>query len=613
MIDLEMEAATTPGDQRPVVNDFSMVVATTNGTGSQTSNLTILRALFKMGIPVSAKNIFPSNIQGLPTWYHIRVSHQGFMAYRNEAEILVAFNQTTAIDDMAKLPSGGVCVYSADLRGIQPRNDVYNYAIPVNQFLREAGIRGRMEDYLANMVYVGALAQLLGINLDLIDEALSFHFGDRQELVSQNLDVIHAAFNWTADNAEKRDPFGLEPLNLTEGQIQITGNEAAALGAVFGGITFASWYPITPSTSLIDALNDFLPRLRRDPETGKSTYVVVQAEDELAAAGMIMGAGWAGARSMTATSGPGISLMAEFVSLGYFAEIPAVIWDIQRVGPSTGLPTRTSQGDITFAYYLGHGDTKNVLLIPATVAECFEFGNTAFDLAEQLQTPVLVMSDLDLGMNTWMTPQFEYPSESLKRGKVLSVEDVEEQGFFRYVDVDGDGITYRTLPGNEHPKAAYLNRGTGHNRFGVYSEKSVDWEENMERLNHKFETARAIVPTPIVDKVAGADVGIIAYGSTLPAVDESRVKLAKLGFPTSFLRLRALPINKDVHDFVASHQNTYVVELNRDGQMHQILTVEMPELAIRLISVAHMDGMPLTSRWIVDQIKAREYQNEDLF
>jgi 2-oxoglutarate/2-oxoacid ferredoxin oxidoreductase subunit alpha len=485
-----------------VINDFSMVVATANGTGSQTANLTLLRALFKMGIPVNGKNIFPSNIQGLPTWYHIRVSHEGFTARRHTSEVLVAFNQATVKEDIANLPPGGVCIYNADWRDTPLRDDVTNYAIPVNQFLREADARGKLRDYLANMVYVGATAQLLNISLEKIEEALAFHFGRRQKLVDQNMNLVRLAYEWTADNIEKQDEYAVAPLDLTEGQILITGNEAGGLGAIFGGATLVAWYPITPSTSLVDAMNDHLP-LRRDPETGETTCAVIQAEDELAAIGMVVGAGWAGARAMTATSGPGISLMTEFVGLAYFAEIPAVIWDIQRVGPSTGLPTRTSQGDITAAYFLGHGDTKHVLLLPATVAECFEFGTTAFDLAEQLQTPVFVMSDLDLGMNNWMTKPFDYPAEPLKRGKVLSAEEldkrVKEGGYGRYVDVDGDGVAYRTLPGNEHPRAAYFTRGTGHNPQAVYSERAEDWLENTDRLARKFETARQLVPPPVID------------------------------------------------------------------------------------------------------------------
>lgn len=593
-----------PG-QEERVNDFAIVVATANGTGSQTSNLTLLRALFKMGIPVNGKNIFPSNIQGLPTWYHIRVSKDGYVARRETSEVLVAFNEVTVQEDVEELPSGGVCIYNDDWRTMPERDDIVMYGIPVNEFLREVGARGKFRDRFTNMIYVGAISQLLGIELEAIEEALSYHFGGRQKIVDSNMEVIRLAYDWTKENVQKRDPFRVEPMNETDGLFLITGNEAAALGAIFGGFTFAAWYPITPSTSLVDALTEHAKTLRRD-EDGNATYAIVQAEDELAAIGMVIGAGWAGARAMTATSGPGVSLMAEFAGLSYFAEVPAVIWDVQRVGPSTGLPTRTSQGDVTFAYNLGHGDTKNVLLFPADPKECFEFGNTAFDLAEELQTLVLVLSDLDLGMNNWMTESFDYPEEPLKRGKVLSAEEVKEKGFARYKDIDGDGVAYRTLPGNENPLSAYFARGTGHDEQAVYSERPEDWLHNMNRILRKFETARDLVPGPVVDEVDEADVGIIAFGSTRVAIEEARDRLQEQGLKTSFLRLRALPINDEVRDFVERHERTYVVELNRDGQMHSLLQLEMTDIATKLISLSHLDGMPLTARWIVDNLQEKE-------
>jgi 2-oxoglutarate ferredoxin oxidoreductase subunit alpha len=589
-----------------LINEFSLVVATVNGTGSQTANLAILRALFKMGIPVNGKNIFPSNIQGLPTWYHIRVSREGYIARRHTSEILVAFNQTTVNEDVANLPAGGVCLYNADWRTIPERDDVTYYAVPVNQFVRDTGMKGKYRDYIANMVYVGTLAYLLGIPLEAIDEALNFLFKGRRKLVDSNMSVVRLAYEWSAENLVKKDPYRVVPMDATEGLILITGNEAAALGSVFGGISVAAWYPITPSTSVIDALNDYLKQLRHDPETGQATYTVIQAEDELAAIGMVLGAGYAGARAMTATSGPGISLMAEFAGLGYFAEIPAVIWDIQRIGPSTGLPTRTSQGDLLFVYYLGHGDTKNVILFPSSVKECFEFGIQAPDLADQLQTPIFVLSDLDLGMNNWMSEPFEYPAKPIQHGKVLSAEEVETKGFARYLDVDNDGITYRTLPGNPHPRSAYFARGTGHNERAVYSERPDDWENNMVRLGRKFDTARALVPGPVGDEIEETEVGIIAYGTTRYAIEEACDRLVAAGLKTNFLRLRALPINDEVRAFVERHRRVYVIELNRDGQMHKILQTEMPELATRLISLAHLDGMPLTARWVVEALTAAE-------
>ena len=598
--------AAAPAQENLIINDFAIVVATANGTGSQTANLAILRALFKMGIPVNGKNIFPSNIQGLPTWYHIRLSADGYTGRRHTSELLVAFNQATFVQDVQTLPAGGICLYNADWRAAPQRDDITAYAIPVNEFIRDSGTKGKLKDYLANMVYVGALAHLLDLPLERLDEALSFLFKGKRRTVDSNMAVVRAAYEWAAANLPRNHPYRIEPLAATDGLIMMTGNEAAALGAVFGGVTFAAWYPITPSTSVIDALNSYLEQYRRDPQTGEATYAVVQAEDELAAIGMVVGAGFAGARAMTATSGPGISLMAEYIGLAYFAEVPAVIWDIQRVGPSTGLPTRTSQGDVLFTYYLGHGDTKNVILFPASLAECFEYGYRAFDLADTLQTPVFVLSDLDLGMNNWMSPPFDYPAEPLRRGKVLSADDVAERGFARYKDIDGDGIPYRTLPGNPHPRAAYFARGTGHNDAAVYSERPEDWESNMLRLARKFDTARDLVPGPLVEDAPGAEIGLIAYGTTEPAIREARDRLAAAGIPTSFLRLRALPINGEVEAFVARHERTYVIELNRDGQLHTILLAELPALATRLIPLAHLDGMPLTARWVVDALMAQE-------
>ncbi len=591
------------------VNDFAIVVATPNGTGSQTSNLTLLRALFKMGIPVNGKNIFPSNIQGLPTWYHIRLSKEGYVARRETSEVLVAFNEVTVHEDIKELPSGGMCIYNADYRNMPQRDDITMYGVPINDFLRQVGARGKFKDRFTNMLYVGVVTQLLDIDLKAIEEALNYHFGGRASIVESNMEVIRLAYDWSQDNLEKTDPFRVAPIDATKGKFLITGNEAAALGAVFGGFSVAAWYPITPSTSVIDSLNEYASELRHD-EDGTPTYAIVQAEDELAAIGMVLGAGWAGARAMTATSGPGVSLMAEFAGLAYFAEIPAVIWNIQRVGPSTGLPTRTSQGDVTFSYYLGHGDTKNVLLFPADPKECFEFANTAFDLAEQLQTLVLVLSDLDLGMNNWMTEPFDYPEKPLQRGKVLTAEEVQEKGFARYKDIDGDGVAYRTLPGNEHPRSAYFTRGTGHNERAIYSERGDDWVKNMDRLVQKLETARTLVPAPVSDIVENAGIGIIAFGTTQPAIDEARDRLAERDIETSFMRLRALPINDDVRQFVEQHDIVYVIEMNRDGQMHSILQTEMPDLATKMISIAYLDGLPLTARWIVERLQELEKEQQ---
>lgn len=604
---LEPAPVAAPANNRePIVNDFSFVVATENGTGSQTANLTILRAMFKMGIPVNGKNIFPSNIQGLPTWYHIRVSKDGYVARRHTSELLIAFNEATVAEDIKNVPPGGVCLYNADWRNVPTREDITLYAVPVNLFVRETGLKGKLGNYIANMVYVGAVSYLFGIPLSYIEDALSFNFGGRRKLIDSNMAVVRAAHQWSTENIVKGDPYSVSPMNETAGMILMSGNEAAALGAVFGGVSFVAWYPITPSTSLIDGINDYLPRFRMDADTGEPTCAVIQAEDELAAMGMILGAGWAGARSMTATSGPGLSLMAEFTGLGYFIEIPTVVWDIQRVGPSTGLPTRTGQGDITFTYYLGHGDSKNIILFPASIKECFDFGTTSLNLAEELQTPIFVLSDLDLGMNNWMSEPFVYPTEPIKRGKVLTAAEVQEKGFARYSDVDGDGITYRTLPGNENPRSVWFARGTGHNEKAGYSEKPEDWHNNMDRLARKFDTARELVPGPVVQTMAGAKVGFIAVGTTEYAIEEARDRLAAAGLPTDYMRLRALPINSEVKQFVADHDYVYVVELNRDGQLHSILVTEMPEIAGKLRSIAYLDGMPMTARWLVAAVEAAE-------
>jgi 2-oxoglutarate/2-oxoacid ferredoxin oxidoreductase subunit alpha len=589
------------------INNFSIVAATVNGSGSQTANTALLRALFKMGIPVSGKNLFPSNIAGLPTWFTIRLSQDGFIARRDKAEILVAMNRQTAVDDMAAMPSGGVILYPLEWKFAEERSDVFYYALPVQQMAKASGADAKMQPYVANMVYVGALVELLGIELSEIEAALSSHFKGKAKPIALNLGVVNQAIEYTQQNITKRDPFRVQRSDRNAGKVMLTGNEAGALGAVFGGFSVAAWYPITPSTSLIDALADFAGDLRVDKETGARQYAIVQAEDEIAALGMVVGAGWAGARAMTSTSGPGISLMTEYAGLAYFAEIPAVIWDIMRMGPSTGLPTRVSQGDILTVYYLGHGDTRQVCLLPGSMKECFEFGWRAFDLAERLQTPVFVLSDLDLGMNNWMTDPFEYPDRPMDRGKVLSAEDVERLGGFdRYADPDGDGIGPRTLPGTDHPLAAYFTRGSGHNSHAQYTERPDEWEANLQRLARKFERARTIVPKPIVDTLPGAKIGLIAYGSTDPGMVEARAMLSAQGIKTSYLRLRALPTTAEFKTFAARYPRIYVVENNFDGQMTKILQTEVPEHAGRITAIAHCDGLPLTARWIAQAILEQE-------
>jgi 2-oxoglutarate ferredoxin oxidoreductase subunit alpha len=593
---------------RDPVNDFSIVAATINGSGSQTANSTLIRALFKMGIPINGKNLFPSNISGLPTWYTIRISKDGYIARRDTTEVLIAFNPQTAAQDLAGLPPGGVCLYPEDAKFERSRDDVTYYPLPVKKMIADLGVDPKLRDRVANMVYVGALVQLLGIEREAIREALSYYLGGKQKAVDLNYNVVVASADWTAENLPKQDPFRVERMDKTEGMLLIDGNTAGALGALVGGMTVTAWYPITPATSLADALNEYAPKLRNNPQTDQPTYAIVQAEDEIAAIGMVLGAGWMGARSMTSTSGPGISLMTEFVGFGYYAEIPGVIWDVMRMGPSTGLPTRVSQGDVLKVYYLGHGDVRNICLLPGNVQECFEFGQTAFDLAERLQQPVFVLSDLDLGMNNWMTAPFEYPEQPLDRGKVLNAEQLKQmENWGRYKDIDGDGIPYRTLPGNENPMAAYFTRGSGHNENAGYTERPDDWLRNMERLTRKHNTARTIVPKPAVDRRDGAKVGIIAYGSTDPAIVEARDRLRnQQGIETSYLRLRALPLGEEVKRFVAEHDRVYVVELNTDGQMHKLLQLHTPEYATKLVSIAYNDGLPLTPRFVTDRINEME-------
>ncbi|MEY3990901.1 MAG: hypothetical protein RI985_1982 [Chloroflexota bacterium] len=590
----------------PIVNDFSIVAATENGSGSQTANNTLIRAIFKMGISVSGKNLFPSNIQGLPTWYTIRVSHQGYTARREQAEILVAFNPRTSEEDLTKLPSGGVCVHPDDLKFANPRSDVVYYPLPVKELVKQINPPQNLRDYLANMAYVGALTELLGIDRAQIEAALMHHFNGKRKAVDLNLAMVDMAMEYTRNNLPKQDPFRVAPLNMTSGQMLIDGNTAAGIGSVVSGVSVVAWYPITPSTSLVDAITEYAPKLRPAVDD-KVNYAIVQAEDELAAAGIIVGAGWAGCRAMTATSGPGISLMNEFGGLAYFAEVPIVIWDIMRMGPSTGLPTRVSQGDILSAYYLGHGDSQHVCLLPGSMTECFEFAGTAFDLAERLQTPVMVLSDLDLGMNNWMTAPFEYPEQPLDRGKLLSTEAFEafladKGNWGRYRDVDGDGIPYRTILGNQHPRAAWLGRGTGHNENAVYSERNDDWQRNMDRLTRKHNTARTLVPAPVVEHVPGARVGIIAYGSTHDAVREARDYLRERGVESAYMRLRALPLNDDVTAFMAQYDEVYVVELNQDSQMMQLLAAHAPVHAGKMRPVNLCDGLPLTAVFVLNRI-----------
>lgn len=611
---LEIEVVADPGE---IINDFCITIGTINGSGSATANIALLRAIFKMGIPVSGKNVFPSNIQGMPTWYTIRVNKAGYLGRVEWADIVVAMNPDTFLKDQERIRPGGALFYPDDIHLPIVRDDIVTYPMPVKTLLGETGAPSKLREYMANMVYVGVLAQMLGIDMDKLSMAMEFHFKGKTSAVTSNFNVILAAEEWAAKNLVKKDPYRLEAMHATEGKIMVDGNTAAALGAIYGGVQLAAWYPITPASGLASALNEFLPVLRQEPDTGKRTCVVVQAEDEIAAMGIAVGAGWAGLRAMVSTSGPGLSLMTEHLGLAYFAEIPVVAWDVQRVGPSTGLPTRTSQNDLTFVNFLGHGDTHFVILLPGTVRECFEYGWKAFDLAERLQTPIIVLSDLDLGMNPWMTEPFEYPDVPMDRGKVLWEEDLEkllkrtDGQWGRYLDLDGDGIPYRTVLGNRHPKSAYFTRGTGHDEYAAYCEDPEVWERNQQRILRKFETAKKLLPRPVIDRMGGAEIGLISFGSTDAAIQEARAELLEEGISSDHLRVRAIPFTPEVKKFMREYRRIYVIEGNQDGQLRQLLTLYAPGLASRLKKVAHLDGLPLTACWIKDQIMKKEGNSHD--
>jgi 2-oxoglutarate ferredoxin oxidoreductase subunit alpha len=610
---LEEKAPVPSTSGLAVVNDFSIHVATANGSGSMSSNNILMRSIFQMGIPVSGKNLFPSNIQGLPTWFTIRASKEGFIARRRDIGVLICMNPETAQEDVQTVHPGAAVIYEESLKLDSLRNDVHFYPVPFQKLVLELVQDGKLRRLAVNMIYVGVAAWLLGIDMAEIERAVAKQFKSKAKAVEINLGAIRGGFDWAEKNLTKSDPYRLERMNATEGKVIIDGNAAAAIGCMMAGVTVVTWYPITPSSSLAESLTDYCRRFRMDPESGKPTFAIVQAEDELAAIGMVLGAGWAGARAMTTTSGPGISLMSEFTGLGYYAEIPAVIFDVQRVGPSTGLPTRTMQGDILSTYNLSHGDARHILLIPGSVEECYEMAMEAFDLAERFQTPVFVMMDLDLGMNNWMSDPFPYPEKPFDRGKVLRTnEEIDEHvkrfgGFARYKDVDGDGIPWRTLPGiTDHPLAAYFTRGSGHSERATYTERPDDYKNNMDRLARKFDTARKWVPPPVVSNGTGSRVGLIAYGSSDFAVEEARVILAKRGIETDYLRLRALPFTPDVADFVAGHERVYVVDQNRDRQMYELLAFEVGSEVPKLRSIRHYDGFPLDAETVIEGIEAGE-------
>jgi len=591
-----------------IVNDFSIQVATVNGSGSQTANLVLLRSIFQMGVPVSGKNLFPSNIAGLPTWYTIRANKQGYIGRKKEIDFLVAMNPETAREDVLSLASGAAVVYDEPLKLSALRSDLIFYPVPFDKLVAGVCTDAKLRRLVRNMIYDGVLAKLLDIDLEQMRRALRKQFGKKPKAAALNEGALDVGFKFATERLEKRDPLHVESMSETAGMVLIEGNAAAALGCMMAGVTVVAWYPITPSSSLCETLIDYLRKYRMDPETGKATFAVVQAEDEIAALGMVIGASWAGARAMTSTAGPGISLMAEFAGLGYYAEIPAVIFDVQRVGPSTGLPTRTQQGDILFTAALSHGDTRHPMLLPASVGECYEFAMAAFDLAEQLQTPVFVMSDLDLGMNTWMSEPFAYPEHPVQRGKVLTPEKLEELGQWgRYADVDRDGVPYRTLPLDGLPP--YFARGSGHNERGQYSERPDDYVNNQDRVARKFETAARLVPKPLVDFTAGAAIGMIAYGTSHWGTVESRDQLSQeAAVDTSYFRLRAFPFTPELDEFIDRHERVYVIEQNRDGQMLALMRQQLSsERIAKLRSVRHYNGLPIDARSITDEVLAQEH------
>ena len=592
---------------KPVINDFSIHVATVNGSGSQTANNVLLRAIFQMGIPVSGKNLFPSNIAGLPTWFTIRASGAGWVARRAHHEILVVMNPETAAADVAAMGPGSVIVANDTLKFPEPPDDRVVYRVPMAKLIEPITTDVKLRRLVVNMIYVGVLAELLGVQAVEVERALLAQLGKKPKALTLNQSAVAAGMTYVREHLPKRDPYKVERMNETAGKILIDGNTAAALGAMFAGVSVVTWYPITPSSSLVEALIGFLERHRRDPVTGKATFAVIQAEDEIAAIGMVLGAGWAGARAMTSTSGPGISLMAEFAGYGYYTEIPGVIFDIQRVGPSTGLPTRTAQADLSFAYGLSHGDTQFPVLLPGSVEECYEFGLAAFDLAERLQMPLFVLSDLDLGMNNWMSDPFTYPDKPWDRGKVLDDAALAKVAKFeRYRDVDGDAIPYRTLPGSKDWKGTYFTRGSGHDEAARYTEDPQAYVRNMDRLKRKLDTARTLMPPPVVEHVSGSEIGLVAFGSSHWAMLEARAQLTAAGLKTSYMRVRALPLHANVAEFVRQHDRVYVIEQNRDGQLAERIKLESPERAARVKSVLHYDGLPLDAQSVTDGVLAHE-------
>ena len=588
------------------INDFVVKFANVNGSGSASANSMFAKAVLRMGVPVAVRNIFPSNIQGLPTWFEVRVTGEGHLGRRGGVDMMVAMNPQTWDRDVAEIEPGGYLFYDST-KPMPPskfRPDINVIGVPLTAICNAAYTVARERQLFKNIIYVGALAALLGIEIEVIEQLLAEQFEGRERLIKANYDALHMGRDWVKDNMA---PLGLQVrrADAVGDRIFIEGNQAAGLGAVYGGATVCAWYPITPSTSLAEAFTSYCQELRVDPETGKANFAIVQAEDEIASIGMVIGAGWNGARAFTATSGPGVSLMTEFIGLSYFAEIPAVIFDVQRGGPSTGMPTRTQQADLIGAAYASHGDTKHPMLLPMDPGECFTFAAQAFDLADRLQTTVFVMLDLDMGMNEWLTEPFKWDdSRRMDRGKVMTHDELEAgRDFGRYLDVDGDGIPYRTYPGVHPTRGGYFTRGTSRNPYARYSEEGSVYVDNVQRLLRKFETAKSFVPAPELRPAsAPTREGVIYYGSTGPAMHEALGLFERQGRRLDALRIRAFPFSSEVDDFLASHDRIFVVEQNRDAQLRTLLMAENGGDPDRLVPILHFDGTPITARFIVSSI-----------
>ncbi len=591
-----------------MTNQFAFKIATANGTGSASANGLIMQAIFRMGIPVTGKNVFPSNIQGLPTWYEIRVDRHGYTARTPNFDLMVALNPATYQKDIQEVRSGGWLLYDStwplDTRLTRP--DVTYLGIPLAEMCNARFSASRERILMKNIAYAGALAALLGMDTSIIRALLTEKYSRKPALMDSNREAVDLGFDYATEHFSCPLPIHLEAMDETKDSILIDGNTAAALGCVYAGATVGAWYPITPATSLMEAFKSFCLKFRRDPQTKRNRFAILQAEDEIAAVGMVIGAGWAGARAFTSTAGPGISLMNEFIGLAYYGEVPAVIFDVQRAGPSTGMPTRTQQGDLMLCAYASHGDTRHICLYPADPREAFETAVAAFDLAERFQTPVFVLSDLDIGMNDWMVPKLTWDDRYRPdRGKVLSAAELDEaKTFYRYLDSDGDGIPYRTLPG-EHPRGAYFTRGSGHNRYGAYTEDADEYVDVLDRIDRKIQRAARAVPPPVVRTSPGATIGLLTVGACHAACVEALDELARDGFTIDYMRVRGFPFGDDVAKFLASHELVFVVEQNRDAQLRSLLMLETGTAADKLESVRYYAGFPLSAHHVVAGVKAK--------